>query len=83
MTTLRSFQDEIDGIHQQEIAKQRANAFAERESAKKAAKTKEPPDIKGKERPMIEPSMVSNFDDEAELQVCLTSSIILIIHSKY
>ncbi|KII92911.1 hypothetical protein PLICRDRAFT_104001 [Plicaturopsis crispa FD-325 SS-3] len=46
MTSLRTFQNEIDEIHTREIAKQRAEAIAEREWEKE---NKKPPN-KGKER---------------------------------
>jgi GTP-binding protein 1 len=73
--TLRSFQDEIDNIHNKETAKQRAQAQASADrdatSTKKPFKLKDTNDAKDNELFEVEQSDLQrlHFDDDTELQV--------------
>lgn len=69
MTTLRTFQNEIEDIHHREISKQRAQALADKESQKHTnakGKGKDDPIISSSTHnklPGLEPTGQANFQE--------------------
>ena len=80
MTSLRSFQDEIQKIHQREVVKQRAQAFSESIKAKEKSDANLKKAVLAKdaaEKPAAEPAptITDTWDDDLsdsidKLQVC-------------
>ena len=67
MATLRNFQNEIEGIHQREIAKQRSSASKESEKENKHPSSTG--SSKGHSEKKSLPSTQDDLDLESELQV--------------
>lgn len=65
MTSLRSFQNEIDSIHHREVAKKRAQTLAEREKDKDVKKSAAKPAVKVAEAQPV--SEDAQDDDEASV----------------